>query len=224
MSKIMKMAALVLVLILSLPEIHPYTYSVPAVTDIPDIALGTVPVMNALSIWAYLSFLEGHVADGLPKAKHFLPSLILTVALLTGLCYATVGTFGPVLTDKINNPFFVMIRGIKVIGALERIEALVIALWFFTDFILAGAMMQAAISALRCVLGLKIIRPGFSPREGRWLPWLCSALSVACALTIAKTSTEMTDLSMFIIPGLNMLFVFVLFPLVFLIGLIRRQV
>ena len=210
---------LLAVLLLCLPQVEPYTYSRPLREDLPHIALGVLPVLNALSIWGYLAFLEGHVDGERPRVRHFAPMLLRTVLLLALLCYTTVGSFGPHLADKLSNPFFVMIRNIRVFTALERVEALVIALWFFTDFILAGAMLHAGLAALSRALNLEL-----KGRLGRGFILLSVGAITALALMLAPGTTALTDLSMLIIPAVNMLFMFALLPGALIIGSLRKRI
>ena len=216
---------LMAVLAFSLPGVDLYTFSMPTVGNLLPIAKGILPILNAVSILSYLAFLEGDVAGPKRLVRSFAGSMTLAAVLLSALCFTTVGSFGPMLAERINNPFFVMIRNIRILNTLERVEALVIALWFFTDFILISSLMHAAGCALSRALGLHIRRdrPGLFS-GGRWLLWLCALSSSVCALALAPTTEEMTRLAMAVIPELNGLFCLILLPALFLLGLLRRRI
>lgn len=216
---------LVVVLVFALPEVKLNTFYLPRAAEVLPIFRGALPVLNAVSILSYLSFMEDSVGSSKGLARSWAGCIVLTALLLSALCLTTVGCFGPVLTERINNPFFVMIRNIRILNTLERVEALVIALWFFTDFFLVSAMVHAGGAALSRALGLQLQREQaglFS--GGRWLLWLCTLGSTLCALWIAPTTRELGYLSLELVPALNLFFCLLVLPALFLLGLIRRRI
>ena len=60
-------------------------------------------------------------------------------------------------------------------------------------------------------------------RSGRWVIWLCTGACVACSLLIAPEPRALDFWSRYIIPGINLAFGFVLLPLVYLSGRIRKN-
>jgi len=54
-----------------------------------------------------------------------------------------LGNFGPVLTARMEAPFFMMVKGIGVHGAFERVESVIIALWVLSDLVLLGIFVFA---------------------------------------------------------------------------------
>ena len=59
-------------------------------------------------------------------------------ALLTLLAIAVTGSFGHELTAELSRPFFVLVRTLRLFNTLERMEALVVMLWIFPDFLAAS--------------------------------------------------------------------------------------
>ena len=213
-----------LILVLSFRDVHPDTFSIPVANDVWPILKGIVPILNVTGILSYLSFLEGHTCRTQTPARSFSKSLILTAILLSALCFTTVGTFGPVVIDQISSPFFVMIRNLHILNTLEHVEALVIALWFFTDFVLVSMMIHASGCALSRALGIRIRRGSGSPlKEGRWLICLCALGATIWAPLMVSTTAGLTELAMHTVPALNLLFTLILLPVVFLIGRLRRR-
>lgn len=63
----------------------------------------------------------------------------LTAALLLGVI---IGNLGPTLTAQLPSPFLIMVQGLGVKGAFQRMEALVSALWVLCDFVLVGLLLH----------------------------------------------------------------------------------
>jgi hypothetical protein len=71
-------AVLLLVLLLSLPDLRLDTYSVPVGAAALPILGGMLPMLSGMGILFYLSFLEGYVQDTQRLARSLAPSLLLT--------------------------------------------------------------------------------------------------------------------------------------------------
>ena len=107
-------------------------------------------------------------------------------------------------------------------------EALVTALWVFSDFVLFAFALSAGAGCLRLALGLApeglSERHGaFEMRGGRWLIWLCAALAGLTAALIAPDSASLKLFSELVAPGLNLLAIFGLILPALLIGRARRK-
>ena len=110
-----------------------------------------------------------------------------------------------------NYPFFAMIRSVRIIKSVERIEALVVALWVAPDFVLVSMLLIIASRTLmKCA--------GYVPREGgaaldmthgRFIIWLCARGSGA-GVRVYRPGFLCAGCFGKIIPGLNMALIFVL--------------
>ncbi len=89
------MAVLLLVLLLSLPDVQPGTYSMPVAADALPILRGTLPMLSGMGILFYLSFLEGHAPRTARLAAAMVPGLLLVTGLLSALLLTAVGSFVP---------------------------------------------------------------------------------------------------------------------------------
>lgn len=192
-------------------ELLPLRYS-----DIPGIAAGVVPAAETLLIAVYFFFLAGRVEEGGMFRRMIAPAAVLAV-LGAGLCITTVGTFGAALTDKMNYPFFVMIRGIRVFNLLERIEALVIAQWVAADFLLLGALGQMTSSLLTLALC------GRGKERSRTLSVLSLAAMTAAGVFCAPTAFALRSLARSFIPHVNAA-MFASLLVIFIIGKIRKKI
>ena len=109
--------------------------------------------------------------------------------------------------------------------SLERVEALVVSLWVFSDFVVISLCLMSAQHCLRLAMGKRAHYAGeraLDMRSGRWVIWLCAGACVACSLLIAPEPRALDFWSRYIIPGINLAFGFVLLPLVYLSGRIRK--
>ncbi len=193
--------------------------------DAVPVLLGALPVINVLSVAVYLPCFAAGPA---PKGDHFRSYaawLLAVCVLLTLLCASVVGSFGPELTARLTRPFFSLVRNLVFFNSLERVEALVVTLWIFPDFLLVSLLLFAAQFCLRLALGEKPSyradrRLDMSGR--RWLIWFCAAAAVACGLLIAPEPEGMALWSEKIIPALNMCFAFLVLPAVWVTGKLRK--
>ena len=123
--------------------------------------------------------------------------------LLTEICAAVLGCFGAEITERLTLPFFTLVRNLVFFRSLERMEALVVSLWLFPDYLLSALTLFCAQHSLRLVLGAE---PGYRGEgaldmsRGRWLIWLGTALAIGAGLLMAPTAANLTRWSERIVP------------------------
>jgi len=171
---------------------------------------------GTLTFTVYAAFLEHRVERG-HEGKSLLLPLLGTVLLVLALGIVTLGSFGAALTGAMRHPFFVLIRDVRLFNLLERIEALIIVQWVLTDFVLVGLLCQVAASNLSFVFG---------GGEGlrRIFAVVVTMLATAAAYLCAPTSFVLQTMAEHLIPRLHFVFLFILLPLVFLIGKLREKI
>lgn len=206
---------LALVFIFALPNVDYSTFYLPVSAQTAPILLGALPIMNAVSISCYFAFLEGFVPHGSLKVGVFAKYGAYTLAITLLLIVCTIGSFGAEMTAEINNPFFVMIRNLRFGNSLERIEALVIAVWFFTDYVLISALIHVC-TIIICICFKKLPR--------RAVVWLCCGAATAVAVLLVGDIVQLAWLSFTLVPSINMAVTFGLFPMIFAVGVVRRRV
>ena len=183
--------------------------------DARAVGLAALEVANLLSIGFFLGFAGNRLERPL-RARDWAPwlaALLGVIALMTVQC---VGLFGPELTAKMRYPYFMLVRDLTVLGALERLEPIVIALWVFSDFIVISLLLHLAAGNLRTALGLRA--------AGRWIAPLCAAASVAAALLLPGGLDAQAALSERIVPLLSALLAFGPLPVLLLVGALRKRV
>ena len=141
--------------------------------------------------------------------------------LLTLLSTAVIGVFGAPLTAQLARPFFVLVRTLRFFRTLERVEALVVMLWIFPDFLITALFLWAGQYALRLVCGY---RPDIAPHErldlaeGRYLTWAFGAAAAALSLFLGRDPASLERWSTALIPAANLCFVFVFLPVIYIVG------
>ena len=85
--------------------------------------------------------LAGGGQGGRKSRRRLLGWTAVLCGLLTLLLGVIAGQVGVQLTAKLNHPFFIMVQGLSLEGAVARLEALVGALWLMADFCYAGLLL-----------------------------------------------------------------------------------
>ena len=180
-----------------------------------DAARGTLWLLSTMSVLLLLAFLSDRTEPG-PLAASFNRALLALGALAALLCVTVVGTFGASLTAEMHYPFFVMIRCIRVFRLLERVEALVVAQWVVTDFLLLGALLQSATG------NLTLCFPKLGRQRGV-VALSCLALACVAGALCAPTAFSLRELSRTLVPIASASAAGVL-VLAFVVGLMRKKI
>lgn len=185
-----------------------------AVEDVPKIALGSLPIVNIMGIYAYTSFLFRYVEKTPHEGINAFRWMLYLSLFAFFIIFITIGSCSAELASNLQSPFFMMIRNITILGFIDRIEAVLIAIWVATDFLF--------LSFLYIIIG--DIGKEFVHCKSR-LPFVIPAgvLSAVCAFLMTNNAFEIRALSERLVPAVNMSFSFVLLPFIFLCGKIRKK-
>ena len=198
------------------------------VDDALPAAEGSVAAIDIIVMGAYaLCFIEGGTSKKPGRLKDFALWLILFVLLMTSLTVVIIGSFGAELTTMLSRPFFVLVRNLVFFRTVERVEALIVMLWIFPDFLLVSLFLYAGQYSLRLVLGYQSAYKGERLLDfsgGRYMIWLCAAAALLCAIFIAPDAISMDFWSQELIPGINLCFAFVFLPLVYAAAKIKKTI
>lgn len=152
--------------------------------------------------------------------------LVFTALILMFLNMAITGCFGPDLTARLSRPFFALVRSIVIFRSVERVEALMVSLWLFPDFLIVALTLFCAQYCLRLAFGFCPI-PGehrlTEMKNGRWIIPLCGTASVVCGLFVAPEPASLDVWSEKIVPIINLTFAFVAVPIIYIVGKIKKQ-
>ncbi len=146
-------------------------------------ALPTVSVgMTALGFLALLA--PPGVGADLRRGGGFLLRLCLTA---TALSMAAVGVLGAALAARLSHPFFILLRNVSLSHAIERIEALISAVWVLPDLAMLAALLMLARRLL--------------PVRKKPLPaWTFAAAALVIAAVLSPTAFGLAVWSVRIIP------------------------
>ena len=137
---------LLLVALCAVPEMRWGRLKCVSAADTLPILAGALPIMNVgwgtLLILAFLA--PAGTGANLPRTVKWSLRLGITAAVLSAVA---LGVLGSALTAHLSHPFFVLLRNIRLTRALERIEALVTAVWVLPDFVMLSALLLLACSA-----------------------------------------------------------------------------
>ena len=126
---------------------------------------------------------------------------------------ALVGNFGAELTASLQRPFFYLVRNLVFFQDVERVEALVVALWVFPDFLLVSCSLFACARCLSAVL----------KRPERPLAALGGAAAALLGCFLGRSAGSYTALSERIVPLVGMSLALLL-PLCLLLGRWRKKI
>ena len=195
----------------------------------------TVPVLKsslaAVNVLTGIIFFICFFAAFMPKKEHGFRDysiwICLMVLLISCLCITVVGSFGAELTSNLAWPFFSLVRNLVFFHSLQRIEALVVSLWIFPDFLLASMLMYSAQHCIRLALGEK--SPAYSGeklfcmKKKRWVIPLCGVITIVCGLLISPSPVNLDVWSTKIIPLINFVFVFLFIPCLYFYGKAKKK-
>lgn len=189
---------------------------------------GAAAAADILSLGLYsLCFLEGCTPKAEGRFRAYALWLTLMTVLLTLIIVAVVGCFGAELTKMLSRPFFSLMRNLVFFQSVERVEALVVMLWIFPDFLLVSLCLTAAQRPLRLMLGRTPVYNGEGAgnfKNGRYMIWLCTAAAIVAAIFIGPDSASMDFWSQLLIPAINLGFAFLFLPLIYLAAKLRKAI
>lgn len=191
------------------------------------IIMAAFPVVEIYAgMLAYAAFLEGQSERKRGRTAAYSIWLVPVVLLLTVLCAATIGSYGAALTERFSYPFFTMIRNITLFRTIERIEAIVVALWVLPDFIIFAMMLTVASHSLRLVFGFVPEKNDVQlsdMQNGRWVIPVCAALCLGVSIALDLDSQNLKLYSEVAVPLANSAVALVLIPLCFVVSVIRGR-
>lgn len=210
-------------------------FSVDAGNLLPLTWRNTIPVIkassaavNVIATTLFLSCFAARMTPNMPgKEKDFSLWVIFMCALLCFIGLDVIGSFGADLTASLTQPFFSLVRNLVFFHSVERVEALVVTLWVFPDFLLISLLMHSSQHCFRRALGQDPAYCGEKLSDmsnRRWLILLCALISIVCSVLIAPDARSLELWSEKIVPAINLAVTFILVPLVFLTGKLRKAV
>ena len=188
-------------------------------SDLPGLARGALAPLDVVAGAAAALCFPARAEKQTPGARRALTLWMLGLcALLTLLALAVTGSLGHELTGELSRPFFVLVRTLTFFRTLERVEALVVMLWIFPDFLTASLFLWALSRCLYRLLGggeTGSLADRAGLKTAKPLLWLCAPAAALLALVLAPDAQRLERWSQALIPACNLLFCFVLLPAVY---------
>lgn len=185
------------------------------VRDFVPVSAGALPVLDVVvAVMVLGAFFVWPLPKHSPVFSAGLRWLAAGCAALCLLAAAILGSFGAELTGVLTRPFFYLVRNLVFFHSLERVEAFVVTLWVFPDFLMISALLLAA---RRC------LRPVLANRGGRWPGVLCALAAIVCGCLLAPDARSLAFFSEKLIPALNLGFAFGLLPGLYALGRLKKR-
>ena len=189
---------------------------------------GSLAALGVSSVSIYMCFfLSGIDCRGEGCFKDLAFWTVSVLFLLFWINLSIQGSFGYELCTRLSQPFFALIRNLVFFRSLERVEALVVSLWVFSDFILISLCLHASQHALRLVLGYDARFRGeraLDLSDGRWVIWLCGTAAMVFGCLIARQPEKLELWSRQIIPGINLAVALVVLPSIYIVGRLKKSI
>lgn len=152
---------LVLVLAFSVTDLRPENVLPIWTEDIPGVLRATVVPLSMAGVGVFAAFLGGRVAERAGDGRRGVRWLAAGCVAMSALQFGVLAQLGPVLSARLESPFFEVARGVGVAGAFQRVDSVVVALWLLSDLALLGLLLFALRAMATSVFG---------PRWEKWTP------------------------------------------------------
>ena len=201
-------AVLVIILLFSLTDADASRLLPVTVAELPAVLSGSIP---AVDIAATVPVFAAFLMSGCEKRRGERRALVLWGVFLclamSAITAAIVGTCGAELTAQLSHPFFVMVRNVKLFGSIERIEAVIVSLWLFSDLALLAMLQLAAQRCLLLVCGF-VTDDGpakaLDMKNGRWLVPAGSLVILGTAIALGSSEALLDLISLSVVPVINL--------------------
>ena len=196
---------LAVILVAAAPDMNA-GYLLPVVpADVPQILLGALPMVEVMGVLVPLAFfgdMQG-AAERPGSVWRWAGAAAVSAAILT---VPVIGVLSAAVVQRLQHPFFIMLRNIVLFSSAQRIEPTVIVLWVVTDFMFVAVLLMLSAHLTGKVTGKK---------RRKLSIYVSAALALAAAFACGKSAFDMYMLSDVLVPAVNFVFWIVL-PLFFL--------
>lgn len=174
----------------------------------------SVPALSIMGYFVFGAFLAGGVTRQKGDKARALKWIAAFCILLTVLQFINLGNFGPALITRMEQPFFMMVKGIGIQGAFQRVESVVIALWVLSDLILVGLLTFAC-----CTISQRL----FHLKEKKQAAPVVVGLAFCGSILLFSNVFQLDRVAAAVVPTGNLVFGFAIPLLLFLVSVLRRK-
>lgn len=219
-------AVLLLTLIFAFSQVDPARLLPISRSDTTDLFLSSLVVVEIyVGILTFTAVLEDQCPRKRGRFKSHVLWIVMICLLLTAFSAAIIGSYGTEIASEFSSPYFSMTRDVTLFRTVERVEALVAALWVMSDFTLFSLLLIASGHLIRLLFGFKpesVDVPMLSMKNGRWLIAVCAALAAASAAFIPPKQETLSFISQYIIPAVSLSTAFILLPICYIVACCRQ--
>ena len=163
------------------------------------------------------AFLSGSLKPE-PMPGRRWPWLCGVTTLGVSVCLVTIGNLGAKQTAGEAYPFFILLRDLRLFTGVERVDALVVALWLLPDFLLISLELVILSDSLLRLLGAENT-PG---ARGKTLCF-CLLVTALISFTIAPQKDALHRWSNGFVPYIQLTWAYGVCPAVLLLSAIRKK-
>lgn len=174
-----------LTMVLGIPEVEVYHIWPFWLEGWPNVSGSALPVLAVLGHSIPILFRRdklGSSQGGMAVAAAWFSVLCLVLAVLDAVI---IGVFGWQLTERMQMPFFSLVKEGSTLNIVERLESVVAGVWVFSDLALFSAQLLAAEELTKDVV---------RRLNGRWVLGVMSVVAMAAAVWISPSSFQLRTL------------------------------
>lgn len=133
--------------------------------------LGGVAWTAGLPVFVF--FFAGQAAHRERLGRDLSWGAAILCAVLALVALILLATFGPNLLKTLDNSFFTLVKGLRLFGALERMESVAVSVWVYADFLLLTMLLH---------LGRRLLAQTVHRENRWWLGLVCGIAALGLAL------------------------------------------
>lgn len=173
---------------------------------------------NIVTVWGYylLFFFFADKIQNIEYIKKFsFRGLIILFTTTFLMMIMTIGTLGSRLASHVSLPFFMVIKNISILEALDHFESILLAIWVISDFIIISMFTLIIANMFKSLLNLSHVRTTISP---------IVVFAGIGALYMYGNRFELETFSSRIAVFVNIIFEYIFPLIIFGIGKLRKKI
>lgn len=174
-----------------------------------------ISILAAWSHFLYL-FLFGEYINNKEKLKKECTKTIILITILTMLAIAlTIGLLGASTVELSPNAYILAVKQVSIFGAIERIEAAIISLLIFADYMIISILLFTILNLYKLLFKLDDTKP------------LINIYLIIIFFLVEIVSRNQFEMKVFVdsvVVPLNIFLGFIFPVVVFIVGKIRRKI
>lgn len=206
--------ALIMLALFLLPKVRTDNLLPVYFNDIGPIFEGSFAITGTLSYLFPMFFLS----DNLVNLKSFRKfGYIATYVIISSIMVVniiTIGVLSSATASRCTMPVLTVVKQISLMDTIENIEAIVVAIWIFTDFTLVTTMLVIALKLMKSIFGLS---------DATSLINISAVLLYFLSMGISTNKFELEAFSDRLLPQINLALGYVFPVVLFILSKLKRK-